>query len=162
MWTHAWYSNKETKETFKMSLFKLKETADPTSELRYKLCENSQLEFIFTVTPAGWVWACVCCCSRSARTRRLSFRARAKYQSWGSGALMSGDERFHRGQSGLQVVSSSGRALLPSLLETLSLCHAICWVCACIKEDREEYDKCPVCAWILTGAGKCRPYAAWA
>lgn len=56
------------------------------------------------------------------------------------------DERFHRGQSGLQVVSSSGRALLPSLLETLSLCHAICCVYVRIKEDREEYDKCPVCS----------------
>lgn len=88
------------------------------------------------------------------RTHRLSFAARAKDQN-------SGSSHVQRGQNGLQVVSSSVRSVLLSsaatLLEMLSFCRTICEVCVHIKEDREEYDECPVCLdshW----SKQCRPY----
>lgn len=77
------------------------------------------------------------------RTCRLNFTARAKIQNRGSSL-------GQRGQNNLQLASCSRRTGLLSsaatLLETLSFCRAILEICGHIKEDREEYDECPVCS----------------
>lgn len=107
-----------------MLLLKLKETADPASKLRYKLCEKSvKLYFHFN---ASWLSVGVCVLlQQECEDTQVKLQSLSQVPELVERGLTR-DERFHRGQSGLQVVSSSGRALLPRLLETLSLCHARC------------------------------------